>query len=206
MTISFLPLEPIGRNCGGWAFANTLFAMVTPYTKAYRFSEISALPLQNIPWLPTQQIVLWGIQQVPEKLRKFSFPIYPSPAETQVLAGKPLSIWSINSDSLLCEPEEFCRLCILLYSCSGLSGSVLNSGEAGCLWPFSCLHSRSDTGISAQNFSAKDLKWEGSGVIHFKAVAHGTLLWPFTAKAEFGELIWQVDVYFHNTSWRALKS
>lgn len=58
MTISFLPLEPIGRNHGGWAFANTLFAMVTPYTNDYRFSKLSALPLQNIPRLPTQQIVL----------------------------------------------------------------------------------------------------------------------------------------------------
>lgn len=31
-------------------------AMATPYTKAYWFSEISILPLRNIPWLPTQQI------------------------------------------------------------------------------------------------------------------------------------------------------
>lgn len=76
MTISFPPLEPIRRNPDGWAFANTLFAMVTPYTKAYWFSEISALPLRNIPWLPTQQIVLWGTQWVSEKLREFLFHIF----------------------------------------------------------------------------------------------------------------------------------
>lgn len=78
-----------------------------------------------------------------------------SPAETKVLAGKPLSIQNINLDSLLCEPEAFCRLWILLDSFSGLSGSVLDSGEAGSLWPFPRFHSRGDTGIPAQNFSLK---------------------------------------------------
>lgn len=83
-------------------------AMATPYTKAYWFSEISILPLRNVPgcshsrFLNQQRsslFVLWGIQWVSEKLREFLFHVFLSPAkkelllgETKVLAGNPLSI------------------------------------------------------------------------------------------------------------------
>lgn len=91
-------------------------------------------------------------------------------------------------------------------SCSGLSGSVLDSGEAGCLLPSLVCTAEVTQGYQHRTSQSKDLKSEGSGVTHFRAVIHGTLLWPFTDKAEFGVLIWKVDVYFHDTSQGVLNS
>lgn len=59
--------------------------------------------------------------------------------------------------------------------------------------------SKATQGYQCRTSLSKALKSEEAGVIHFKAVLHGTLLWLFRDKVEFGELIWEVDVYFRYT-------
>lgn len=82
-------------------------AMATPYTKAYRFSEISILPVRNTPCLPAQQISALTVNLIvcavrhPASVREVEeistscLPISYKEVllgEAKILAGNPLRI------------------------------------------------------------------------------------------------------------------